>query len=87
MNQVHDKNFRFKCKQCDQGFTSKGQMKTHVLGVHEKIKPYTCEMCGKSYSQVGALNLHVKTVHEGLKNSYMKQCQFCEHRSAAKSAL
>ena len=86
INQIHEKNFKFKCDKCDKGFSKTNQLQTHILAVHEKLKPYTCEICGKSYTQTSGLYLHTRKAHEG-KKEYYKHCEFCPYETSSKKDM
>ena len=55
----------FKCNICPKGFTTKGNMKTHVSAVHEGKKSYTCEVCDTCFAQKVQLKLHFASIHVG----------------------
>ena len=52
-----------KCSLCDRYFTTKAQVKVHILAVHEKKRPYACELCNLSFAQTAHLKTHMKGKH------------------------
>ena len=52
-------NCRIKCVQCEEFFTTKRQLTTHVVKVHERV----CSVCGKEFSRKDNLKTHVKSRH------------------------
>jgi hypothetical protein len=49
------------CKYCEQAFTKKGILKTHIRAVHFKEKPHTCTICSKSFTCKHSLQRHMAT--------------------------
>ena len=70
----------FECPECQQTFTTLGNLTNHRKSKHDKIR-YHCEQCVSSFTRSSDLNIHVKTKHEG-KGS-MFQCDLCEKSFAS----
>ena len=52
------------CDNCEQSFTSSGNLNTHIRAVHESRKDHKCDHCGKCFSESENLKRHIKTIHE-----------------------
>ena len=53
----------YSCDHCHLTFTSKENMKVHVLRVHEKRLDFDCEYCGKKWPTLSTLKNHVRQAH------------------------
>ena len=53
----------YPCDHCHLTFTSKENMKVHVLRVHEKRLDFDCEYCGKKWPTLPTLKNHVRQAH------------------------
>ena len=56
-------NWAYKCKVCDEGFTSKPCLANHFSMVHEKKKQYPCTLCDASFSLEQILYGHIEAFH------------------------
>ena len=56
----HKLNCQIKCVECEEVFTNKRQLTTHVVKVHERI----CLVCGKKFSRKDNLKTHQKSQHD-----------------------
>ena len=57
------------CRHCLRSFSSKKNLKVHVMNIHEKIRHF-CDQCGSSYSVKQNLLNHI---HEKHKDSVQKK--------------
>ena len=64
---------KYPCEICQQTFTKKSSVKTHIDTVHLKLKPHKCEDCGKSFLQASHLNFH-----SDIHNNIRFRCTFCK---------
>ena len=64
---------KFPCEICQQTFTKRSSVKTHIDTVHLKLKPYKCEDCGKEFLQASHLNFH-----SDMHNNIRFKCTFCK---------
>ncbi|XP_077996918.1 uncharacterized protein LOC144450205 [Glandiceps talaboti] len=53
----------FECEVCDQIFTSKRLIETHVWMTHKQLHPYECEICGNIFRTRHSLNRHYLFSH------------------------
>ena len=61
---VHENaNWAYKCKVCDEGFTSKPCLANHFSMVHERKKQYPCTLCDASFSLEQILYGHIEAFH------------------------
>ena len=51
------------CFHCDMIFSTKPNLKSHVLSVHEKRLDFACEYCGKKWATLPVLRNHMKQTH------------------------
>ena len=67
----------FVCPRCQNEFTLKHNLRTHVENVHEK-KRHKCDQCEKDFANRYGLRRHKLTKHEGKKIKRNKtQCPHC----------
>ena len=66
---------KVQCPICENFFSNKSNLKTHILSIHNKILPFKCpyENCEKKYSSNIRLNVHIRT-HKGEKPYKCKIC-------------
>ena len=50
---------KFACNQCEQHFTTKNSLKTHIKSIHIGIK-YGCDHCDNVFTQKAHLITHMK---------------------------
>ena len=55
----HKLTCQIKCVECEEVFTNKRELTTHVVKVHERI----CSVCGKEFSRKDNLKTHQKSQH------------------------
>ena len=72
----------YPCDNCDMKFTSKDNLKSHVLSVHEKRLDYACEHCGKRCPTLKVLDGHVKQTH-----TQNVKCEICDKKVSNPIAL
>ena len=48
MESVHEKK-PFKCSDCDEVFSQKGNLDRHIEPVHERYKPFKFNNCGAAF--------------------------------------
>ena len=71
-NKTSNSSIRIKCKQCDETFQSKKDLKMHLVEIHEK--KVNCKTCDKVFSENCQLEVHIKTMHQ--ENGY--KCDQCD---------
>jgi hypothetical protein len=60
----HQKEERFKCKECDKTFAFKDQLDKHVLAAHNPSgKAFSCKLCGKRFTAKCSLVAHMTSKH------------------------
>ena len=72
----------YPCDYCHLTFTSKDNLKSHVLSVHEKRLDYACEHCGKRCPTLKVLDGHVKQTH-----TQNVKCEICDKKVSNPIAL
>ena len=77
------------CNQCGKGFTSFGDVLSHLRSVHDEYvkKPrYKCEICGYVFPKLSHLNRHMDSVHKKLTiecdrcNKKFRKANFSRHK-------
>ncbi|XP_078535249.1 uncharacterized protein LOC144822051 isoform X2 [Lissotriton helveticus] len=63
----------YKCSQCDQSFSLKGELIRHMRA-HSRARPFSCTNCDKSFFEKGSLLKHYIT-HTGEKPY---KCTYCQ---------
>ena len=64
IKQVHTRDRKFLCTQCNKGFMYGDKLKSHIRSVHDKEKPYECRYgCGVRVSESGNRRKHEKQKH------------------------
>ncbi|XP_043273996.1 zinc finger protein 354C-like isoform X12 [Venturia canescens] len=78
VRRVHQRDFRYKCEQCDKSFMSNCELKDHRTS-HSNTKSFICEICGKAYLQKSYLGAHKRTVHGLVQRILTKdhRCSIC----------
>ena len=73
-SQIHQesvhKEIKYKCNECDNQFTQKGNLKTHQNSVHGGIT-HKCKECDYQATQKGNFKKHEKSIHEVLKKIFL----------------
>lgn len=72
----------YKCSQCDQSFSLKGELIRHMRA-HSRARPFSCTNCDKSFFEKGSLLKHYIT-HTGEKPY---KCTYCQKRFNRKDNL
>ena len=75
INQINSEKKKVICPICNNGFSNKSNLKTHISSIHNKILPFKCPYpnCSKKYSSNIRLNVHIRT-HKGEKPYKCKIC-------------
>ena len=78
-------NKKFICENCNKLFSSKGNLKNHILKIHYNNRPFKCTFpnCTKAYSVETKLLAHERT-HTGFKPFI---CQICQRSFNEKGNL
>lgn len=61
---------RYKCQDCNKGFSLQSMLHVHILSKHTKAKPFVCEECGKSFVTKPGLRIHSKKHNVETKEDY-----------------
>ncbi|XP_072036437.1 uncharacterized protein [Amphiura filiformis] len=81
----HSGHLRYKCDQCDQGFTTTGNLRRHVMRNHTGVRPYMCEICNKGFAFISDLRTHE---HCHLPDSEKPlKCKICDRGFSVQSKL
>ena len=84
IREVHSKDERIKCPECDMTFSRKESMTRHRDTKHSSSSSmFKCEICHKSFTQQGNLDRHRDEVHAG----YHFKCSECPASYARKEKL
>ena len=70
INTVHLNLRPFSCDCCEQAFTQKGRLKTHVEDKHgnkRNHKSHVCNLCRISFIKKNQLKQHIVEIHKNLK--------------------
>ena len=62
---VHE-GVKYACNQCDQQFSTQGNLTQHIQYKHVGVK-YDCNECDKQFTKQCGLTTHIKSQHEGVK--------------------
>lgn len=66
----HEGESRYKCKKCDEKFSTKEEAREHLSCHNDAEKSFKCDSCPKSFKNRYQLNLHNR-VHTGKINSQL----------------
>ena len=80
---VHGETYRYKCEQCQKGFSSIHSLTVHENVHHKGIKPFLCTICGNGFTSKISLVEHMN-MHNGIKPF---SCKICDLSFARKSTL
>lgn len=84
---VHQRDFRYRCDQCDKGFMSNYDLEDHKAS-HLGRKTFICEFCGNAYSQKSYLVAHKRVIHRIQKSAPKEfQCNICNKSFATEQNL
>uniref|UniRef100_A0A1B0D8Y7 C2H2-type domain-containing protein n=1 Tax=Phlebotomus papatasi TaxID=29031 RepID=A0A1B0D8Y7_PHLPP len=75
----------FPCYHCERIFTTKFNLKQHIL-IHTEIKDHTCTYCGKSFSSAVNLTMHER-IHTGIKYECAKCWKTYVHKRSLQRHL
>ena len=65
---------KFKCQICEQEFTTKFSLSSHIKSKHLGVKKtYSCPTCGKTFSQIRSYRQHAN-VHAGIRPYTCEVC-------------
>ena len=73
---------KYKCNQCEKGYTTQGSLTVHKAKEHEG-KRYPCDYCNHQAKEAGALQNHLDAKHNGI----VYQCDECPFESSSKNNL
>ncbi|OQS00191.1 hypothetical protein THRCLA_06157 [Thraustotheca clavata] len=73
MMPVAAKDKLYVCKECNQSFRFKGNLKRHQMTKHVGLKPYQCPLCPKMFARKADMEVHMR-VHTGEKPYSCPQC-------------
>ena len=72
----------YSCDHCDQQFTLKRNLKTHIQSTHGDVK-YACNQCDYQATLKNNLSRHIQGIHEGVKYA----CNQCHKQYTDQSTL
>ena len=72
----------YTCNQCQNQFTRKDNLNTHIQSKHDGIK-YACNQCEYQATTQGHLKVHIQSKHDGIKYA----CNHCEYQASTHSTL
>ena len=75
VRRMHQRDFRYKCDECEKSFMSNCELKDHKTS-HLGTKSFICEICGKAYLQKSYLVAHKRGVH-GVVQKILKKDHLC----------
>lgn len=67
----------YKCKECDQSFTTQVGMQAHFNRFHAIERPFLCEVCGKLFSSLRQLNYHKRCFCNDTPKFFFR-CKLCK---------
>ena len=83
MKMVHDKIKDHHCEHCDNAFSTKSDLKRHMI-THSDWNRIKCRKCGKIIASQLYLKAHIKRVHEKIKDHH---CEYCDKAFSTSSDL
>ena len=84
---IHDKDYKFVCELCGQGFLNKNHYRAHI-DRHNNVKQYECTHCKKRFVAMSDLKRHIMYKHRsGIKPKYFCTEDNCSKVFKASSAL
>ncbi|XP_028037528.1 zinc finger protein 91-like [Bombyx mandarina] len=72
----------FTCDYCNKTYSSRPQLKNHILWIHMDIRPHQCQWCGKRFYTPARLAEH-SVVHTRVRNF---ECDICGAKLVSKMA-
>jgi KRAB domain-containing zinc finger protein len=72
----------YQCQICENWFSAKKGLKSHIQGVHKKEKSHACSQCDKSFFKSWDLKLHLN-VHNEEKPYKCMECEVSLRSSAS----
>ncbi|XP_055712362.1 zinc finger protein 583-like isoform X1 [Phlebotomus papatasi] len=82
---THKVGKHFPCYHCEKIFTTKFNLKQHIL-IHTEIKDHTCTCCRKSFSSAVNLRMHER-IHTGIKYECAKCWKTYVHKRSLQRHL
>ncbi|XP_062500041.1 zinc finger protein 227-like [Corticium candelabrum] len=75
-----DRDMKYRCHICSQGFTYKQNMSRHMASVHKDDRPFQCQVCRKKFKRQDHLIKHQSTVHNRTSaySNMSSQCDICK---------
>ena len=68
-----------KCTICDEMFSSRGNMETHINNKHNKSNPFVCDICSASFQKKNDLQRHMFTKHrKNITKLTVSKCKLCD---------
>ncbi|XP_032454166.1 zinc finger protein 26-like [Nasonia vitripennis] len=80
------KNGGFGCKVCNEKFTHRFKVCSHIRAKHQPREVFSCSECPQSYKSKYQLKTHMN-IHRENKSDYMFFCDKCEYRALTKHYL
>lgn len=80
------KNGGFGCKICNERFTHRFKVCSHIRAKHQPREIFYCPECPQSYKSKYQLKMHMN-IHRENKSDYMFFCDKCDYRALAKHYL
>jgi hypothetical protein len=74
----------FGCNLCEDSFSQKIVLTSHVFNIHEDTWKHQCDVCPKKFKLKGNLTTHVNCFHKKLRPFH---CNMCKHVAGRKSDL
>ena len=64
MSMVRVPGKTYQCQYCEQKYTLKTNLNTHIKSIHEG-KTFQCQHCEYKATQKSSLKKHIKSIHDG----------------------